>query len=1092
MVPLKFLSWNLRGLNLSKVTEIKNTVEGFDIICFQETHVDESKKHLLVNLFPNRNVFYSTASSSRLGVAVILKENINYQNVVIDLEGRFISIDLIDPIKTRLINVYAPANNKMERKLFFEKLNDYMSDLDNIVLGDMNVVTKQADKSTENFKMTEDKKEFMSLVEKNRLVDIGDKFRSTNVFTFRSNTNRFSRIDYILVSECLSAKARNFEIIRSLSPNYDHAAITMEFDTQIPKLKSNRWFFNDCYLENSDFVRNTKSYLENLPSYDWWSSFKLGIKKITKWYSYNSTKKTKSRLEEINEFLNDNWMNIDQKYIDLAKEKQLIEEKIAKGKALRAKQNWNKNAELPSTFFSSCISSRAKECKMEIPAEQIFKFYNNLHEKKQTSESTQEKFLGMSKKISNSMRNELESEITIEEIKLSISQLRNTSSPGIDGLTPRFYKTFKNEIAPILKNLFQNCLLNGKLDEGMRTAIVRFIAKKNADLKTVKGFRPISLLNIDAKIFSLIFAKRLQSTLKILIHDDQKAYINKRNIIENVIYVQNIIEQQKSCFLLTTDFSAAFDSISHDFIIKLLEKSNFGPFMVNAIKTMLKDLVAYPIIDGSIDKSDQIKINNGVRQGDPISGLLFVLAVEPLLEMIRRNATKVELTDGIGKTTLGYADDLIFILKTKKDVKKSIKIILDFKDCSSLSINPAKSSIIPIGSIADFETNGVKTACNFSYLGHELSKTNVENNYDKRIKLMKESFEKWKRLNLSLIGKKTVINSYIAPQLFYNMTVVSLTINQQKLLNKMFRWFLAPTKMKFSESKSYTQLMSLKRYQKSHEFGGFGIINLLARQYTFKITLLKKLLIQDHWIGNLIKNFLDGIEKKKKLDVSPIFISRQWNKMKIPIFIKEILLATNNIKISSQMNKYSYCKSVELNELFINTITLSEYPYYNHDTIQKSTKEIRSKEIYKSLVYNLNKEDVLSSKQIEWFKKWNLNFGETWKWILKLKVRRMVKSFLFKIWNDALFVPTFNKNHAIANVEHLFLESQEMKQVSKHFNIDLENFLKNPTSFKEKDTLMVFAIYKSLTNFYFNRLDFDFIHFIKKVESNFKSEEEQF
>ena len=86
-----------------------------------------------------------------------------------------------------------------------------------------------------------------------------------------------------------------------------------------------------------------------------------------------------------------------------------------------------------------------------------------------------------------------------EEIEIAIKLLNNESSPGTDGLTAEFYKSFQKLIIPDLKEVFNNALLKGILPRSMREAIVKLLHKKK-DFKNLKNWRPISLLNIDYKI----------------------------------------------------------------------------------------------------------------------------------------------------------------------------------------------------------------------------------------------------------------------------------------------------------------------------------------------------------------------------------------------------------------------------------------------------------------------------------------------------------------------------------------------------------------------------------------------------------------
>ena len=177
----------------------------------------------------------------------------------------------------------------------------------------------------------------------------------------------------------------------------------------------------------------------------------------------------------------------------------------------------------------------------------------------------------------------------------------------------------------------------GELSISQRQSIIRLIPKKNKNLLYLKNWRPISLLNVDYKIASKALALRLKKVLSAVINNTQTGYVEGRFISENIRLISDIlnftVDQDMEGIALFIDFEKAFDSLEWEYLFKALDTFQFGPDFKTWVKTLYTNISSCIINNGFASESFTLK--RGVRQGCPLSGLLFILAAELLSCSIR-------------------------------------------------------------------------------------------------------------------------------------------------------------------------------------------------------------------------------------------------------------------------------------------------------------------------------------------------------------------------------------------------------------------------------------------------------------------------
>ncbi|GFR91902.1 Pol-like protein [Elysia marginata] len=230
----------------------------------------------------------------------------------------------------------------------------------------------------------------------------------------------------------------------------------------------------------------------------------------------------------------------------------------------------------------------------------------------------------------------------MDELERAVFSINSNSSPGLDGLTAEFYKTFWKEIKHDLYSGYAYSFTSQTLSFSHTVGVTTLIHKSSAlPRNKLEHWRPITVTNVYYKIIAKVLANRLQTTLPQVISTNQSGFMKGRNIAQTIRQIDDVLQMAKikgtSGYILALDFSMCFDRFSHDYVVYSLQKFGFGENFIKRIRILMSN--GRSCINNGGWLTDFLDLEQGLRQGCPMSPLLYLVAAELLSLKIQQIPT---------------------------------------------------------------------------------------------------------------------------------------------------------------------------------------------------------------------------------------------------------------------------------------------------------------------------------------------------------------------------------------------------------------------------------------------------------------------
>lgn len=272
--------------------------------------------------------------------------------------------------------------------------------------------------------------------------------------------------------------------------------------------------------------------------------------------------------------------------------------------------------------------------------------------------------------------------VTLEDLADHRPEL--SSSPGPDGVTSRQIRALPNQILLIVFNII---LWARHLPLSLRESRTSFIPKKSGASEP-QDFRPITVPSVFVRTLHSVLAARIRKAVQF--DPRQRAFMPTDGCADNTVLLDMIIKQQYRNFtrsyIAILDVAKAFDSVSHRAIAVILRSYGFPEGFIQYVSNSYNE--ARTSFKGDGWFVHNVRPARGVKQGDPMSPILFNLVIDRLLRSLPAHIGA--RLDGVPVNAIAFADDMVLMASTPAGLQELLDVLTAYLSSCGMSLNPAK------------------------------------------------------------------------------------------------------------------------------------------------------------------------------------------------------------------------------------------------------------------------------------------------------------------------------------------------------------------------------------------------------------------
>lgn len=664
---MNYLSLNIRGVrDEAKSRWVRKLIltHKINFLCLQETQMEDGSK-IRCGSFWN-SVDYESEyvdSVGRSGGMLCIWNNSLFSKLSVIKNRYFLVIK--GTIKgsnqlVNVVNVYGPRNVRARRSVWSE-LADVMEDSEGawILIGDYNAVRVQEERLNSGFDPV------CANALNDFIVEAGlyEFAMSGQKYTYcKSKSRKMSKIDRCLVNQefvDLWADSCFMALPRFLFDHSPIVLVTNPFDYgPVPFRVFNSWMEDPGF---DSVVREAASSFafEGPPDVYLAEKFKFLKAKIKQWAKGKKSKDNEEYDKALNDLMDlEGIMEVrpleeEEEWIRLECLKSLSEMDRRKTSDLfqKSRSKWASYGDENTAFFHRIIKHKATTNKIHgleingrwctVPSRVKKEIFSHFRDRFKEPNVARPKILGGGFKVlSVHEADVLVIPFSKTEIKLAVWDCGDNKARGPDGFNFKFIKRFWDVLELDFLRLFEFFHQSEMVNNACVSSFIALVPKFR-DAAGTKDFRPINLIGVISKVISKVLANRLKGVLNSVVSLHQSAFIAGRFILDGPLMVNEIMawwkKNKKKGMLFKLDFEKAYDHLNWDFLDSILEIMGFPTKWRGWIKGIVSSARSSVLVNGS--PTFEFKYHRGLRQGDPISPFLFVLAMEAFSVMISNSCS---------------------------------------------------------------------------------------------------------------------------------------------------------------------------------------------------------------------------------------------------------------------------------------------------------------------------------------------------------------------------------------------------------------------------------------------------------------------
>ncbi|CAN0898595.1 LINE-1 retrotransposable element ORF2 protein [Linum grandiflorum] len=384
----------------------------------------------------------------------------------------------------------------------------------------------------------------------------------------------------------------------------------------------------------------------------------------------------------------------------------------------QGRNNWLKEGHRNTTYFHRSVTATRKRKRIDIletedggllqdedlKGQHAVSFYQTLFATEHSSSYVDLSPLHLSSLLSDSMNSALLADVSEPEIKEAVFAIGPMQAPGPDGFTGLFFQRYWDIIHRDVELAVLEVFSTGRMLRSLNHTWLTLIPK-TSDARSMRHLRPIGLCIVVYKIISKILSGRLGAILPSLVDPAQNGFVRNRLISDNILLAHELVHHlhvhtgQHHLMALKIDMEKAYDQVEWSFLFPLMQGLGFAPRWVALIRECLSSATISVLVNGR--PYGFFSPTRGLRQGDPLSPLLFSLCSEGLSRLLRHAAASRTLC-GIRInhrapeiSHLMFADDTILFLRVNRTAIGSIlQLLSTYHRLSGQRVNLGKSSVL--------------------------------------------------------------------------------------------------------------------------------------------------------------------------------------------------------------------------------------------------------------------------------------------------------------------------------------------------------------------------------------------------------------